>query len=260
MDVLATFLYDRVHIYSQFKLVHVLSWVLNVISGALYYQFDQTRTGLLWLNPLSPLPIHILDSPQLPDSHFNARQFRLHFHFVDTLLTHWGRDKMSAISQTTLSNAFSWLKMLEFRLKFQWSLFPRVQLTIFKHWFRWWLDADQATSHYLNQWWLDHGRIYASLGLNELMTTQLGMCFGMVSVHWRKRFQISDKFNLDCSGHTNIGCCEVDKFVSRLASPIFWMKTGFSMIILTIYEHWTYVHMHNANLNACCYHCTALSE
>ena len=26
-----------------------------------------------------------------------------------------------------------------------------------------------ATSHYLNQWWLDHWRIYTSLGLNELM-------------------------------------------------------------------------------------------
>ena len=28
--------------------------------------------------------------------------------------------------------------------------------------------ADQATSHYLNQWWLVYWRIYASLGLNEL--------------------------------------------------------------------------------------------
>ena len=87
-------------------------------------------------------------------------------------LTHWGRDKMAAISQTTLSNSFSWMKMLEFRLKFHWSLFPRVQLTIFQHWFRWWLCADQATSHYLNQWWLDHRRIYASLGLNELRYMQ----------------------------------------------------------------------------------------
>ena len=34
-------------------------------------------------------------------------------------LTHWGRDKMDAISKTTLSNAFSWMKMLEFRLKIQ---------------------------------------------------------------------------------------------------------------------------------------------
>ena len=52
------------------------------------------------------------------------------------LLTHWGRDKMAAISQTTLSNAFSWMKMLEFRLKFHWSLFLRVQLTTFQRWFR----------------------------------------------------------------------------------------------------------------------------
>ena len=84
------------------------------------------------------------------------------------LLTHWGRDKMDAISQTTFWSAFSWMKMFQFRLKFHWSLFPRVQLTIFQHWFRWWLGAVQATSHYLNQWWLDYRRIYASLGLNEL--------------------------------------------------------------------------------------------
>ena len=50
-------------------------------------------------------------------------------------LTHWGRDKMAAISQTTFSNAFSWMKMYEFRLKFHWSLFVRVQLTIYQHWF-----------------------------------------------------------------------------------------------------------------------------
>ena len=75
---------------------------------------------------------------------------------------------MAAISQTTLSNAFSWMKMLEFRLRFHWSLLLRVQLTIIQHWFRYWLGASQATSHYLNQWWLVYWRIYASLGLNEL--------------------------------------------------------------------------------------------
>ena len=51
-------------------------------------------------------------------------------------LTHWGRDKMAAISQTTSSSAFSWMKMFEFWLKFQWCLFLRVQLTLFQHWFR----------------------------------------------------------------------------------------------------------------------------
>ena len=51
-------------------------------------------------------------------------------------LSHWGRDKVADIFQTTFSNGFSWMKMFEFRLKFHWSLFPRVQLTIFQQWFR----------------------------------------------------------------------------------------------------------------------------
>ena len=51
-------------------------------------------------------------------------------------LTHWGRDKMDAISQTTLSNAFLWMKILEFWSRFHWCLFRRIQLTIFQHWFR----------------------------------------------------------------------------------------------------------------------------
>ena len=38
-------------------------------------------------------------------------------------LAHWGRDKMDAIFQITFLNAFSWMKMYEFRLKFHWSLF-----------------------------------------------------------------------------------------------------------------------------------------
>ena len=67
--------------------------------------------------------------------------------------------------------------MCEFCLRFHWSLFLGVQLTIFQHWLRLWLGADQATSHYLNQWWLDLQRIYASLGLNELMV----LCQGN---HW----------------------------------------------------------------------------
>ena len=77
---------------------------------------------------------------------------------------------MATFSQTTLSNPFSWMKILEFRLKIHWNLFLRVLSTIFQHWFWWWLGADQATSHNLKQCWLDHWRIYASLGLSELMT------------------------------------------------------------------------------------------
>ena len=63
----------------------------------------------------------------------------------------WGRDKMAAIFQKTFSNTFSWMKMYEFQSKFHWSLFLGVKLTILQHWFRLWLGANQATSHYLNQ-------------------------------------------------------------------------------------------------------------
>ena len=44
-------------------------------------------------------------------------------------LTHWGRDQIDTISQTTFPNAFSRMKMNEFRLGFHWSLFsPRISL------------------------------------------------------------------------------------------------------------------------------------
>ena len=69
------------------------------------------------------------------------------------ILTHWGRDKMAAFIQTTFCNAFPWMKIFVFWLKFQWSLFLGVQLIITELWFRKWLGAGQATSHYLNQWW-----------------------------------------------------------------------------------------------------------
>ena len=80
-----------------------------------------------------------------PDQHCAIRN-HVHdcdrcFHMVQVRpsappLTHWGRDKMAAISQTTLSIAFFSMNMLEFRLNFHWRSFLRVQLSKFQHWFR----------------------------------------------------------------------------------------------------------------------------
>ena len=50
--------------------------------------------------------------------------------------THWGRNEINNISQTTFSNVFSSMKMYEFQLTFHGSLFLGVQLTISQHWFR----------------------------------------------------------------------------------------------------------------------------
>ena len=52
------------------------------------------------------------------------------------LLTQLPLGKMAAISQTNFSNAFSWVKMYEFRLRFHWPFFRRDRLTIFQNWFR----------------------------------------------------------------------------------------------------------------------------
>ena len=76
------------------------------------------------------------------------------FIFLKLVLTHLSWDKIAASLQTTFSNAFSWMTMHEFRLRFHWNLFLMYELAILQHGFRYWLGADQATGHYLNQWWL----------------------------------------------------------------------------------------------------------
>ena len=76
-----------------------------------------------------------------------------------------GRHFADDIFRSTFENK----KLYKVRLKFHSSLFPRVQLTILQHWFRYWPGAYQETSHYLIQWWLDFWHMYASLGPDELM-------------------------------------------------------------------------------------------
>ena len=71
--------------------------------------------------------------------------------------------QIADISQMIFSNAFSWMNMDEFRIIFHWSLSLRSELTTFQHWVRWWRGVDQATSLYLNQWWLFYRHMYGSL-------------------------------------------------------------------------------------------------
>ena len=66
----------------------------------------------------------------------HCQSLSISVHYKPILLTHWGRNKMEVISQTTFLNAFSRMKMLEYRLKFHWSLFLGVQWTISQYWFR----------------------------------------------------------------------------------------------------------------------------
>ena len=83
--------------------------------------------------------------------------------FSTVALIHRGQDKTTADFLTTISSAVSWMKMYTFRLRCHWSLLPMVQLTIFRHWLGWWLGAGQATSSYLNWWWLVYTHQLASM-------------------------------------------------------------------------------------------------
>ena len=64
------------------------------------------------------------------------------------ILTHWWPCNDAPIYQTFLY-AFSATKILVFQLKFYWSLFLRLQLTISQHCFNKCLCAEQTTCHYL---------------------------------------------------------------------------------------------------------------
>ena len=88
------------------------------------------------------------------------------------ILTHLGWDKMVTIFQMTYSNAFSCMKIYEFRLRFHWSLFVRVQLTISI------IGSDNGlapTGQQAITWTnvdLDPCRHMASLGVKELIKNE----------------------------------------------------------------------------------------
>ena len=133
--------------------------------------------------------------------------------FVYRFLTHCGRDKLDAIWQTTIWNAFFLsIKIYKFWFRFHRILFPRGQLT----------------SHYLRQRWFIYWRIYAPFGLNELTqhsvisrthdskyiskTSLFGPCTVLSYCYWtfsNKKLQANMLFFLKCleagKWHSNNG-------------------------------------------------------
>ena len=86
-----------------------------------------------------------------------------------SILSHWGRDKIVAILQTSFSNAFSWIKMFGF--KFHWSFYHRVQLIISRHGLDNGLMTIRCQAIILTNSGLVYWRIYASHGLDKLSVT-----------------------------------------------------------------------------------------
>ena len=101
-----------------------------------------------WVNPFKPVFWWIFF--KLVDKQDHGSSASLMMCKTD-LVTHLTLDKIAAISQTTFSDAFSWMRSFVFGFDSHWRLSLRVQLAIHQHWFRYCICTEHATSHYLNQ-------------------------------------------------------------------------------------------------------------
>ena len=86
---------------------------LEILKGLylIFWYYDSKHGVVMWLRINDSLRFYISE-------------------VMDTFaLTHWGRGKIAAILQMTVWNAFSWMKMYEFRFRFHWNLFElKVQI------------------------------------------------------------------------------------------------------------------------------------
>ena len=82
-----------------------------------------------------------------------------------------------------------------FSINISLKFFPKGPIKIF----RWCHGADQATSHYLNQWWLVYWRIYTSRGLNELTHRPMRNVVLVLEYVIFKPVSILDILSISCS-------------------------------------------------------------
>ena len=129
--------YQNRHLRNSGKYDAVIYWVLHVPYWSLLCTFSKHYFTFVKAFLIIPLQFHDGFSGVI----------------IVTPLTHLPWTKWLPFWQTTFWNAFTWMKVIKFRFKFHWNLFPGVQLTINQHWFRQWIGAEHATCHYLNHWW-----------------------------------------------------------------------------------------------------------
>ena len=111
--------------FSVEKLCKCMETYLYSSSNKFIHLVFQLRFSLRWDGPLEWIALPFGSWLRLTARIWNNLRW-----------THLPLDQMAAVSQTIFSNAFSWMKMYEFRLKFHRQLFLWVQLIIFQHWFR----------------------------------------------------------------------------------------------------------------------------
>ena len=101
--------------YSISKLLHSILNKLSTTGTSSLWPSDVIWRIITWSTR-----VNVMACCLKAESHYLTQKWLL----IIEVLTHWNRDKMAAILQTTFSNAFSWMKIL----RFHWSLFPMVQI------------------------------------------------------------------------------------------------------------------------------------
>ena len=145
-------------------------------------------------------------------------------HFNDTYsssslsdLTHWGQDEMAAITQTTLSKAYSWMILFQFQIIFHWNVLNMWQAIIW-------------TYNGLVCW-----RIYVSLSLNELRMN----CWKTQRICWMlwyfaTIFSIPTQLILillSSENHLD------DKITTVTVIGYTWCETWASIMIASLYKY-----------------------
>ena len=105
-----------------------------------------------------------------------------------TILTYWGRDTMATLSQTAQWNAFSWMKMFKFGLKFHWNRFLEL------NWQQVSIGSDNGVASY--RWqaiiWTNDGLVYWRIYVHPASISY---------VHFLQRWLVSfDSFSLKSVG------------------------------------------------------------
>ena len=132
-------------------------------------------------------------------------------------LTHWGRGKINAISRCIFLNENLWVP-----IKISLTFVPKGPINNISALVQIMTCRRPGDKHYLNQWWLVHRRIYASLGLNELMLKVITVYFSAmisISIHDIIALITRRSILLQITGKIRVNCGCFQSLCNGLTKP-----------------------------------------
>ena len=101
----------KLYFHMNVSIIETSTWKYNSSSLTWIMKFIDTMILAVNISYIIYVFYTLIILPTHRSSAATALLTNYHPNTKTYLLTHWGWDKMDAISQTTFSNAFSWMKM-----------------------------------------------------------------------------------------------------------------------------------------------------